>query len=104
MMKTALDGHDLTVYGDGSYIRDYIHLDDVTESILATNSREKLNGQIHVIGSGVGTTLKKAFEIVVDVAAKVTGQRVGINSVDPPENLSEIEFRAMWQIQLNFVR
>ena len=42
MMKRALDGHDLTVYGDGSYIRDYIHLDDVTESILAAvNSREK---------------------------------------------------------------
>ncbi len=95
MMKRALKGNDLTLYGDGSYIRDYIHLDDVAGSIIAAvNSREKLNGQIHVIGSGVGTTLRKAFEIVVDVAAKVIGQRVGINSAEPPENLSEIEFRS----------
>ena len=92
MMKRALKGNDLTLYGDGSYIRDYIHLDDLAGSIIAAvNSREKLNGQIHAIGSGVGTTLQKAFEIVVDVAAKVTGQRVGINSAEP-ENLSEIEF------------
>ena len=59
-------------------------------SIIAVNSK-KLNGQIQV-GSGVGTTLQKAFEIVIDVAAKVTGQRVTINSAVPPETCP-IEFK-----------
>ena len=41
MMKRALNGNDLTVYGDGSYIRDYIHLNDVAGSIIAAvNSRK----------------------------------------------------------------
>lgn len=95
MMRKALVHNDLSVFGDGSYVRDYIHLDDVISAIdFAICSREKLNGQTHVIGTGVGTTLLQAFEMVAEVASEVTGHRVAVNCVEPYENLSEIEFRS----------
>ena len=32
MMKRAVDGEPLTLYGDGAYLRDFIHIEDVVEA------------------------------------------------------------------------
>lgn len=88
MLTKALNGEDLNIYGEGDYIRDFVYIDDVSHAfLLAAMNVETLNGRHYNIGSGKGTTLLEAANII---AGKVP---VKILKVTPPENLLKIEFR-----------
>lgn len=90
----ALAGEPISVFGDGAYLRDYIFIDDVVSALLlAAEHQDNVNGQHYNLGTGVGVSLKEAFEKVVGMAVKRTGIEVPINHVPAPENLSSIEFR-----------
>lgn len=94
VFKAAVKGTDIPIYGDGHYLRDYIFVEDVVSALLAAPAnKEAVNGRHFFVGSGRGTTLKEAFEQVVDLAAQVTGTRVKIVRVDPPQDIPGIEFR-----------
>jgi GDP-L-fucose synthase len=63
LIRRAMDGENpLTVWGDGSQIRDFIHCDDVADGILFAVERgiaEPLN-----IGSGEEITIRRLVEII----------------------------------------
>ncbi|MFH0947960.1 MAG: NAD-dependent epimerase/dehydratase family protein [Elusimicrobiota bacterium] len=94
MIRRALNGENLTLYGDGKYIRDYIYVKDVARAFLfAASNIEKTNGQHFVIGSGNGITIADAFNLVVDRVSLKTSKKVEVNNVPPPSTLSLIENR-----------
>ena len=87
MIKMAIGGEELTVWGRGSFLRDYIFVDDVVEAfILAACHISKLNGRHFVIGTGKGYTLSEAFKMVSETAAKKTRKKVKIVHVKPPQD------------------
>jgi len=65
LIKRALDGENpLTVWGDGSAIRDFIHAKDVARGMLLAVEKgytEPVN-----LGSGIGVSIKKIVEIIVN--------------------------------------
>ena len=90
----AMGKHNITIFGDGEYIRDYVFIDDVVAAFLLTSQfSEKTNGLTFYIGTGNGISLKEAFQKVISLAGDVTGKQVNIEHVIPPKNLSDIEFR-----------
>ena len=94
VFQRALSGEDITVYGDGNYLRDYIFIDDVVSAmILAPLHVERTNGHEYYIGTGHGIYLKDAFLKVAAMVEKFTGVTVRQRCLPPPEGLSEIEFR-----------
>jgi UDP-glucose 4-epimerase len=94
MIRKALHGETLTIYGDGNYLRDYIYVEDVARAFWeAAVGIERVNGQYFVIGSGQGFTIAEAVNLVADRVEKKTGQRVPVIHVDPPASLSPIEAR-----------
>ncbi len=95
VFQKSLRGESLQLFGDGNYVRDYIHLDDVVDAFyLAALKKESVNGAFYYIGSGNGIRLKDAFDCVAKLADTVTGKLVEISSVQPPSHLSAIEFRS----------
>lgn len=65
LIKRALDGENpLLVWGDGSPIRDFIHAQDVARGMLI--SFEKNIGQPINLGSGIGMSIKRIVEIIVN--------------------------------------
>lgn len=69
--KKVLNNETVFYMNDGEFLRDYIFLDDVVTAFLyAAMHSEKLSRPYYLIGSGVGTTLKTAFQTVVDTAKK----------------------------------
>ncbi len=65
LIKRALDGENpLTVWGDGSAIRDFIHARDVARGMSL--ALENITGQPINLGSGVGVTIRRIVEIIVD--------------------------------------
>jgi nucleoside-diphosphate-sugar epimerase len=94
MLRRALAGEALTVYGSGEHIRDYIYIEDVARAfLLAAANAERLEGRYFVLGSGRGYPIAEALNLVADRAALRTGQRVPVVHVDPPATLSPIEAR-----------
>ncbi len=94
MVRKALKGEPLTIYGDGEYIRDYIYKDDVINALLrCLPMSNALNGRDFIIGSGFGLTLKEAVYKIASKAEKITGKVVAVEHVSVPEGLSPIEYR-----------
>lgn len=94
IIRRAMSGENLTIYGDGNYIRDYIFIDDVVSALVLASERvECTNGRTFCIGTGQGITLKEAFLKAISLAAAVTGRTVDCEHIPPPRGLSCIEFR-----------
>lgn len=94
MIGKALRGEPLTVYGDGSPVRDYLYVADVAEALLAAwRAGEKVNGRHFVLGSGRGVSLKASFALVAERVKAKTGREVPVTSVPEPAGLSPIEAR-----------
>ena len=65
LIKRAMDGEDpLIVWGDGSAVRDFIHAKDVACGMLL--AMEKGVRQPINLGSGIGISIKRIVEIIVD--------------------------------------
>lgn len=95
MIAAALDGSTLRVYGGGGYVRDYIYIDDVVRAFLAAgaNMSTASSGQSYNVASGVGVTIRDAFQAVADAAAVATGTRPRLENVPWPEGADPIELR-----------
>jgi UDP-glucose 4-epimerase len=64
----ALNGKSLPVYGDGSQLRDYIHVDDVVRVFLLCGMKEAADGKIFNIGGGQPVGLGYMANLVVRLA------------------------------------
>jgi len=63
LVKRAMDGENpLTVWGDGSPVRDFIHARDVARGMLLVF--EKMPGHPVNLGSGVGVTIREIVEVI----------------------------------------
>jgi nucleoside-diphosphate-sugar epimerase len=94
MLRRALAGEPLTIYGDGSYVRDFIHIDDVIEAFLcAIVTPDVCDGGQYIIASGRGHALAEAYQMVAQVAAERLQRRVDIIRVPEPADLHPIEKR-----------
>jgi len=95
MINKALRGEELTIYGTGEFIRDYIYIDDVVLAFLfASVNINKMKGKHFLLGSGIGTTIREAIELVGEIVAEHTGKIVPIiKNVEPPYKLLTIENR-----------
>ena len=94
MMKLACVGRPLTLYGEGAYVRDFIHLDDVVEAFAAaTNLQRGCEGEHYVIATSRGHSLLDAFRLVAEEAFRLTGRRVEIRHVPEPPDLHPIQRR-----------
>ncbi|MFH1654804.1 MAG: NAD-dependent epimerase/dehydratase family protein [Pseudomonadota bacterium] len=94
MVRKALQGEELTIYGDGKFIRDYVYVDDVVFAFLSAASNiDMANGRHFVIGSGDAYTIADAVNLVAERARLKTGKEIKVTHIDPPSNLSPIEER-----------
>lgn len=65
----ALRGEKIEIWGDGSVIRDYIHISDVINAIiLALNSESK--DKLFNVGSGIGASLNEIIGYIETVLCK----------------------------------
>jgi UDP-glucose 4-epimerase len=86
IIHLAIAGQAIPIYGDGTQLRDYIHVDDVVAALLALASSSDTDGRIYNVGSGTGVGL-------VDVATKVIAIAGGgrIAHVEWPALAAQVE-------------
>jgi UDP-glucose 4-epimerase len=86
MIHLALADDALTIYGDGMQQRDYVHVADVVDALLAMAVSEAANGRAYNVASGVGSRMVDVANEIVRIAG---GGR--IDHVDWPELAKQIE-------------
>ncbi|MGZ5040603.1 MAG: NAD-dependent epimerase/dehydratase family protein [Usitatibacter sp.] len=95
MIRKALLGESLTVYGSGEFVRDYLHVDDAARAFLAAGDGiERLGAGAYVVGSGSGHTIAEAFALVAERVAQRTGRRVPVVHVEPAHALTPLQMRS----------
>jgi UDP-glucose 4-epimerase len=74
-IRAALTGEPLVVYGDGSAVRDYVHVEDVARAHQAALEKEG----VYNLGSGKGSTVLE----VIECCRRVTGRPIETAFADP---------------------
>jgi len=70
-LRNVLNGEPITLFGDGSVVRDYIYVEDVAEvvSLLFASPQEDPLAVLNV-GSGAGTSLKELVQTIEQVSGR----------------------------------
>lgn len=84
VIKNALVGKPVEVWGDGEIIRDYIYIDDVCEMLYSLSMYEGRE-VIFNISSGVGASQNEIISIVRNIIGKVSVNYKAARSVDVPK-------------------
>ena len=89
LLRRALVGERVSIWGDGSIVRDHLHVDDLAR--LACLAGETEVTGVFNAGSGVGTSVRD----LIDLVSEVTGRELDVQygpqrSVDVPETVLDI--------------
>ena len=89
LMRRALTGERFEIWGDGSVVRDYLHVRDLARLCLLA-AESDVTG-IFNAGSGVGTSLRSLVERVTEVSGRSFDVTYGkARSVDTPVSILDI--------------
>lgn len=86
----ALKGDKISVFGDGSVVRDFIYIDDAIKAITKIVDGENKYRTFN-LGCGYGTSIKQVLEIIEDaLGIKLNVSYVESRKVDVPVNYLDI--------------
>lgn len=81
-VSLAIEGKPLTVYGDGTSTRDFVHVEDIARVISISLSKNKIGGETFNIGNET-TTIKEIADIISKEVEIATGKKVKIVYLSP---------------------
>jgi len=79
IMNNIAHGLPMTVYGDGTMVRDYIYIDDVVDIIVKSLGTD-LQFKVYNVGSGLGVSINQ----LIEAAEKVIGKSAIIEHKEQP--------------------
>ena len=81
-VNQAVNGEPLTVYGDGEYSRDFVHVQDITKVMMLSLTTLGIGGETFNVG-GETLTINRLTEIVKEELAKETGKEAEAVNTSP---------------------
>lgn len=86
----ALNNAQITVYGDGSVIRDYLYVDDAIKGIIKISNKQG-KYKIYNLGCGYGTSVNEVIGLIENILEKkLNVQYTQARKVDVPVNFLDI--------------
>jgi UDP-glucose 4-epimerase len=69
-MHCLLSGEPITIYGDGTSTRDYLHVDDLCDGIIAAMERDVEPAEVFHLASGVESSILDVAQTLLAAAGK----------------------------------
>ena len=66
-VRQALDDETITLYGDGTQLRDLTFIDDATDGFLRAGAMDAANGQFFNLGAERPHSLREIADLIVDI-------------------------------------
>lgn len=92
-VSDAINGRDLTLFGSGEVTRDYIFISDVVEAMIKVGFMQDLTRGVFNVGSGKGTTISGALQMIVNLIKIKTGKSIVIQQKQWPIETPLIDHR-----------
>lgn len=73
-LRLLMEGKPVTVFGDGSVVRDYVYIDDIARANLYAIQKET-SSKVFNVGTGKGTSLNELIQMI----SEVTGRKMVVN-------------------------
>lgn len=110
-LRNAMDNKEITIFGEGSQVRDYIFIDDLVEAFLAAGATVKSKGQVYNVGSGTGTKFIDMANTIVETACSGKVVQVpwpeyyeSIETGDYITDIGKIKEHTGWIPEISFKR
>jgi UDP-glucose 4-epimerase len=81
-VRMALDGKELTVYGDGTSSRDFVHIEDIVQAINLALESERRGNEVFNVG-GETMLIGDLARHIKELIEKRSGIKVGIVNLPP---------------------
>ena len=91
-IRRALDGEDISVFGDGSQLRDFTYVDDAVEAFLAAAVTDEANGRALNVGGIEPVPLLE----VAQVCQELAGAGGSVETVEWPEDRKKIDIGSIY--------
>lgn len=97
-VREVLQGRNPVVYGDGTQVRSYGHVDDVTEGVKKIIENPVSNGRVYNLGNSTQVmTLTKLAQRVIDLVGPDKGLRVDVlGGFDGSDRVQEREIHVRY--------
>jgi UDP-glucose 4-epimerase len=69
-VRLAIDNETIKVFGDGSIVRDFLHVDDTVDAILMCAATEAAYGDVFNVGNNIPCSFRELAEAIVATAKK----------------------------------
>jgi len=71
-IRLAVDGEEISVYGDGKQLRDLNYVDDVVEAFLLAGAAETVNGEVFNLGGLRPVSLLEIADTLIDLCPEAS--------------------------------
>ena len=75
-IRLAIEGRQISIYGDGSQMRDFVFVDDAADAFLRAGASDRCNGHVFNVGGSEPISHKALVELLVGIAGSGTYQMV----------------------------
>jgi UDP-glucose 4-epimerase len=96
-VKKLLDGDSLTIFGDGTQVRDFVHVNDIVQANMLAMESDNAVGEMFNVGSGKVTSILELAEMlknllgVAHIANNFAPQRPGDMKLPKDGELASID-------------
>jgi UDP-glucose 4-epimerase len=67
-IRQAIEDEEITVYGDGSQLRDFVYVDDAADAFLRAGASDACNGEVFNVGGLEPTSHRDLVELLIELA------------------------------------
>jgi len=68
LIRQAMDGERITIFGDGLQLRDFTYVDDAVDAFLMAGASHAANGQVFNVGAIEPISLRELAQLLIEVA------------------------------------
>ena len=91
-VNQGMSGDSLTVYGDGEYSRDFVHVQDISEAMMLSLTKEGIGGESFNVGGETLTVNRIADIVKEEIAAETGGMAEAVNTAPRPGETKKFSY------------